>query len=92
LDRYRLVLASGGGLFFKTDNERLFEYSLNQFATSGLALANISLDLHHYGNYVDNVMTEYEQKFSTLGMKIYRCEAYFSSDDSRNTTLRHTLY
>jgi tRNA (guanine-N7-)-methyltransferase len=92
LDRYRIVLVKGGGLAFKTDNERLFEYSLNRFAANGLALANISLDLHHYGNVADNVMTEYEQKFCALGMKIYRCEAYFSDGVSRNNTLPHTLY
>ncbi len=76
LERYKIVLQKGGAIFFKTDNERLFEYSLNQFAANGWRLANISLDLHHHGNYLDNVMTEYEKKFSAQGMKIYRCEAY----------------
>ena len=77
LAKYKTILTKGGAIFLKTDNERLFEYSLNQFAASGLLLANISLDLHQYGHHLDNVMTEYEKKFSAQGMKIYRCEAYF---------------
>jgi len=76
LAKYKTVLTKGGAIFFKTDNERLFEYSLNQFAANGFVLANVSLDLHYYGQQVDNVMTEYEKKFSAQGMKIYRCEAY----------------
>jgi len=78
LAKYKTVLSKGGAIIFKTDNERLFEYSLNQFAANGLLLSNISLDLHHYGHHIDNVMTEYEKKFSAQGMKIYRCEAYLS--------------
>lgn len=76
LAMYRNLLRPGGELHFKTDNERLFEFSLNEFAASGLGLRNISLDLHH-SSFQGNVMTEYEAKFSALGMKIFRCEAIF---------------
>ncbi len=76
LAKYKSVLQKGGAVYFKTDNERLFEYSLNQFAANGFILTNISLDLHNYGDVTDNVMTEYEKKFSSQGMKIFRCEAY----------------
>jgi len=77
LDKYRVILAEGGELYFKTDNERLFEASLNEFADTGLGLRNISFDLHNSG-YQDNIMTEYEAKFSALGMKIYRTEVIFA--------------
>lgn len=76
LEIYRQVLAPGAQLCFKTDNEKLFEYSLNQLAGQGLRLSNITFDLHH-SDLAGNVMTEYEEKFSSLGMKIYRCEATF---------------
>lgn len=76
LNKYRAILIPGGQLFFKTDNEKLFEFSLNEFAGENLKLSNITFDLHNSG-YPDNIMTEYERKFSSLGMKIYRCEACF---------------
>jgi tRNA (guanine-N7-)-methyltransferase len=76
LAKYRQILAPQGQLFFKTDNERLFEFSLNEFAANDLKLANINLDLHH-SDFPANVMTEYEFKFSNRGMKIYRCEVTF---------------
>ena len=41
-----------------------------------MVLQNISLDLHA-SDYKENVMTEYEEKFSQKGQNIYRCEALF---------------
>lgn len=76
LEKYRSILPTGGQLYFKTDNEQLFEFSLNEFAGSALKLGNITFNLHNSG-LAGNIMTEYEQKFSRLGMKIYRCEATF---------------
>ncbi|BBB90696.1 MAG TPA: tRNA (guanosine(46)-N7)-methyltransferase TrmB [Methylomusa anaerophila] len=73
LAKYRTVLVPGGQVYFKTDNEKLFEFSLNQFADSGAKLANITFDLHNSG-YQGNIMTEYETRFSSRGMRIYRCE------------------
>lgn len=76
LDKYRVLLASQGELFFKTDNERLFEFSLNQFADANLTLKNITFDLHN-SDCADNIMTEYETKFSAAGKQIFRCEVVF---------------
>jgi tRNA (guanine-N7-)-methyltransferase len=76
LEKYRSILPMNGQIFFKTDNEKLFEFSLNEFAGAGLRLGNIALDLHN-SRMEGNVMTEYEEKFSKLGMKIYRCEVTF---------------
>ncbi|SDK67007.1 tRNA (guanosine(46)-N7)-methyltransferase TrmB [Natronincola ferrireducens] len=74
LEKYRSILTRDGEIHFKTDNEKLFEFSLNQFSNSDLLLRNISFDLHH-SETKDSVTTEYEDKFSAMGMKIYRCEA-----------------
>lgn len=77
LEIYRRILTRDGGIHFKTDNSRLFEYSLNSFSDFGMRLKNITFDLHNSG-FEGNVMTEYEKLFSEKGQPIFRCEAYFS--------------
>lgn len=76
LEKYRLLLAPGGDIHFKTDNRPLFDFSLEQFALAGLAVRDVSFDLHGE-NRPGNIMTEYERKFSGLGEKINRCEIVF---------------
>jgi len=61
-------------LFFKTDNITLFESSLESLSRKNWTLQNVSLDLHK-SKMEDNIMTEYEEKFSPHG-PIYRLEAY----------------
>ncbi|SNS85452.1 tRNA (guanine-N(7)-)-methyltransferase [Anaerovirgula multivorans] len=75
LEKYKYILTENGEIHFKTDNEKLFEFSLNEFSYAGLRLNNITFDLHH-GETKDPVTTEYEDKFSAMGMKIYRCEGF----------------
>ena len=60
-----------------TDNNPLFDFSLNEIADKGWRLHNISLDLHN-SDYEGNVMTEYEKKFSEMGQPIFRLEGYFN--------------
>ncbi len=76
LNLYEALFTNGGEVFFKTDNRLLFEFSLNEFADKGWRLHNISLDLHN-SDFEGNVKTEYEEKFSGIGMPIYRLEAYY---------------
>lgn len=76
LERYKDVLGESGEVFFKTDNRGLFEFSLNEFCADDWNLSNISLDLHN-SDFEGNIMTEYEEKFSSKGMPIYRLEARF---------------
>lgn len=76
LKMYEEVLKKNGEVHFKTDNQALFEYSLHSFSKYGMVLNNVSLDLHK-SEFEGNIMTEYEQKFSSKGMRIYRCEAMF---------------
>jgi len=71
---YEQLLPVGGEVHFKTDNRGLFEFSLGEIsATRDFLLKNITLDLHASG--LDNVMTEYEERFSSQGLPIYRLEA-----------------
>lgn len=74
LENYKELFGSSGEIFFKTDNRDLFEFSLNEMCGNDWKLSNISLDLHN-SEYQGNIMTEYEEKFSSKGMPIYRCEA-----------------
>ncbi|MDP4107742.1 MAG: tRNA (guanosine(46)-N7)-methyltransferase TrmB [Bacillota bacterium] len=76
LKHYENILKDGGEIHFKTDNQGLFEYSLMSFSQYGLLLKYLSLDLHH-SDFEGNIMTEYEQKFSEKGNRIYRCEVKY---------------
>ena len=78
LSIYERLLGENGEIHSKTDNQGLFEFSLNSFAEFGLKLKNITLDLHN-SKFEGNVMTEYEKLFSEKGQPIYRCEAKFPS-------------
>ncbi|EPR26351.1 tRNA (guanosine(46)-N7)-methyltransferase TrmB [Geobacillus zalihae] len=71
---YDRILAEDGDIHLKTDNQSFFEYSLVSLSQYGFVLASVQLDLHQSG-MTDNVMTEYEEKFSLKGNRIYRCEA-----------------
>lgn len=73
LESYAYILSSEGEVFQKTDNRKFFEFSLQSFSEEGWLLSNISLDLHQDA-LEDNILTEFEEKWSKLG-PIYRLEA-----------------
>ena len=70
---YRGILRDGGEIHFKTDNHDLFEYSLFQFPKAGYTLSQVTRDLHKDG--IQGVMTDYEEKFHSIGTPINRCVA-----------------
>ena len=70
------ILKPNGEIHFKTDNQGLFEYSLASFSQYGMIIQKVWLDLHK-SEYEGNIMTEYEEKFSSRGQRIYRVEARF---------------
>ncbi len=72
---YRELMKQGAELHQKTDNPRFFEFSVESLTGCGFALKNVSLDLHNSG-FDDNIETEYERKFVSQGLPIYRLEAY----------------
>ena len=73
LKKYRQVLAEGGQIHFKTDNDKLFEWSLEEIPQFGFALSEVTRDLHADGPV--GVMTDYERKFYGEGKSINRCVA-----------------
>lgn len=72
LEKYRLVLKPEGEIHFKTDNAKLFAWSLEEFAQYGYPVKNVTDDLHANGEV--GIMTEYEERFVALGTPIHRCE------------------
>lgn len=76
LNLYESILIDNGEIHFKTDNRGLFEFSLISMSEYGMLLKYVSLDLHA-NMPEDNIMTEYEEKFSAKGQPIYRLESAF---------------
>ena len=71
LARYDKILVEDGKVEFKTDNKALFEFSLEEVKEANWNLEAFTFDLHHNEEMVKgNVMTEYEEKFSSMGNPI----------------------
>ena len=75
--RYNDILKPDGNVEFKTDNRDLFLFSLDEVEEAGWKLAAHTFDLHHDETLNQgNIMTEYEEKFSSLGNPIHKLIAY----------------
>ena len=73
LERYDQILVPEGRVEFKTDNRELFEFSLEEVKEAGWTLEASIFDLHHDEELMKgNVMTEYEEKFSSMGNPIHK--------------------
>lgn len=70
LAAYKTVVKDGGFLAFKTDNDGLFEFTLEEIEAEGYDILAMSRDLHNSSYAEENVMTEYEEKFSAGGKTI----------------------
>ena len=70
LDLYDYVLKNDSIVEFKTDNQILFEFTILEVCNTGRQMEYISLDLHNTEEF--NIMTEYEEKFSKKGNRIYK--------------------
>ena len=73
LKKYRQVLKSGGQIHFKTDNDKLFDWSEEEIPQFGFQLSEVTRDLHAGGPV--GVMTDYEMRFYDLGKNINRLVA-----------------
>lgn len=70
LKRYANIFKKDNIIIQKTDNRKLFEYSIMSFVNYGYKIEDISLDLHNIKNN-SIIMTEYEEKFVSKGYPIY---------------------
>lgn len=75
LEKYDIIFKSDKNIILKTDNKDLFEYSIVSLSKYGYKIIDLSLDLHKKEDY-NNIMTEYEKKFSKKGYNIYMLKAY----------------
>ena len=74
LQIYRAILTDGGEILQKTDNRILFASSICAFSRCGFELSDVTLELHA-DEPEDNVMTEYESRFVSLGQPIFALKA-----------------
>ena len=73
LKKYDSLFEDKKVIIQKTDNRNLFEFSVKSFTDYGYKIDMISLNLHE-DNYIENIETEYEQKFVSRGSLIYKVE------------------
>lgn len=77
LERYDTILDKNGRIEFKTDNVDLFDFALGELAPAGWKSEAVTRDLHHDEKMLaGNIMTEYEEKFSSMGNPIYKYIIY----------------
>ena len=74
LEKYDIIFTGDKKIIMKTDNRELFEYSIISLSNFGYKIIDLSLDLHKKEDY-NNIMTEYEIKFSRKGCRIYMLSA-----------------
>ena len=71
---YMNLLRDGGVIRFKTDNVGLFDFSLEEIEALGLSPRIVTRDLHASEWNEGNIMTDYEENFSSQGIKINMLE------------------
>ena len=73
LARFDQILKKDGVIEFKTDNKDLFTFAEEEVEPAGWKIVEITYDLHNDEKMVQgNIMTEYEEKFSSMGNPIYK--------------------
>ena len=70
LEKYREFLVDNGKIYFKTDDDDLFNSSLTYFEESGFKIEKKTYDLHSENIFEKNIETEHEKMFSEQGIKI----------------------
>lgn len=80
LEQYKTVLKPDGHIEFKTDNRPLFEFSVEEFRACGYEIYDYTEDLHH-SQIPNPYRTEYETRFSEMGMPIYSLKARLPKED-----------
>ena len=70
LEKYKTFLAPNGEIYFKTDDDDLFNNSLGYFKEAGFEVIKKTYDLHAEPIWENNIETEHEKMFSEQGIKI----------------------
>ena len=72
LDKYKTFLINGGKIYFKTDDDNLFNDTLTYLKDSEFILEKLTYDLADEEDFweEENIVTEHEKMFSEQGIKI----------------------
>lgn len=70
LEKYKEFLADGAKIYFKTDDDGLFNDSINYFKESGFTIEKVTYDLQNENDFWENIETEHELMFKEQGIKI----------------------
>lgn len=70
LEKYKQILKRDGSIYFKTDDDNLFEESIGYFEQAEFKIEKVTRDLHQELNFWENIETEHEKMFSEQGIKI----------------------
>lgn len=73
LKKYDSIFKNKKNIIMKTDNRKLFEFSIMSYTSYGYKINKISLDLYK-DDISNNIPTEYEMKFNELGFPIYKID------------------
>ncbi|WP_051599926.1 tRNA (guanosine(46)-N7)-methyltransferase TrmB [Mycoplasma elephantis] len=82
LEKYKKILLPQGKICFKTDNDFLYDYTLESIKEYNCNIIFFTKDLHNSSKAKDNIMTEYEKKWTLLNKNINYIE--FSFNDKEN--------
>ena len=82
LARYDGIFKDDKRIIMKTDNRGLFDYSVESLKEYGYIIKDISYDLHRDKDNI--ITTEYEDKFTNMGIKINYVEAYKEGDNDES--------
>ena len=69
LENYKIFLKKGGEIYFKTDDENLFNASIKYFEETGFKIISKTYDLHSEPIWENNIETEHEKMFEEQGIK-----------------------
>ena len=70
LEKYKTFLSQDGEIYFKTDDDDLFNASLGYFEETGFEILKKTYDLHTDPIWENNIETEHEKMFTEQGIKI----------------------
>lgn len=79
LEQYKSFLNKNGEIYFKTDDDELFEASLEYFKESGFDIIKTTYDLHNESIFEENIETEHEKMFTAEGIKIKALIAVYNT-------------
>ena len=75
LEKYKEFLKKGGEIYFKTDDDGLFNDTIKYIEDCGFEIIDKTYDLENTPDFWDNILTEHEKMFMEQGIKIKALKA-----------------